>query len=282
MTIDTENIIYQLAIGLRDICFVEFGDVMQNFMKKHVKVSIDKNSKDYISQRIYYKSYALRLINAFITKFGEIVYLELVPYEERQDYDIIFHLKNGTKKYISFDYKNIAVNNIIPEKFPKICKYNKHTNTYKEFIEGYNEIQEIAMNMINKYEKYSDIPYKIELKYIYTPICELVAEYFSNKRKCADNLFKHLFNESDRIVCQLYKKRFSIYDFGKEIEDIGSFKTYIDKEDPRKLIIKFNNDMIFYLTLKTNTVPIRDKLSMKFHVELHNMDDIFSIWNECI
>lgn len=194
--------------------------------------------------------------------------------DENIIYDFIFNCKKG-KKYISFSHQSIMVNNIIPFKLMKICKYHKQSNVYKQYINSYNTINDNAYEKLKKNEKYSNVSDKKKEKILYTPIIDLVIETLNKKRKCAKNIYNYIFSDGNRIIVKLYKNRFYIYDFDVETSEINSIQ--IKKKSTNVIRLSFNNNTKFLLTLKTNGTKINEHISLKFKTQFSNLDEIYLV-----
>jgi len=98
----------------------------------------------------------------------------------------------------------------------------------------------------------------------------------SNPKKYSKFLFNHLFNESDRVVIQIYKNRFTIFDFSIRLaDDVDDFEVqYITGG---KLKFTFNNGTIFTLELVLNSSQIKENLSIKFRTSFDNIYELYGI-----
>lgn len=271
MSIDENNLLYSLAKSFCDMLSVQVSDETEKYMKKYSK----KFAKIELAERIYYSKYSLKLATDLSTYLPNINLFEI---NTDADSEILhdFRLGWGRKStsYISINHKSIKINNIIPEKLMKICGYPKNTKMYKAYTKDYNLLNKIAIKKISSKEKYSEVSEKTKSEKIIDPMIELFYNTLSKRKKCADKLFNHLFDETNRIVLKLYKNRHVIYDFGKDIDDVESYKMKIVENE---IVITFNNGAIFNLRLAVNSVQIREKLSLKFHTIFTNMDEFFSI-----
>ena len=275
MSVDTDILLYNLINTLHTTLAI-------NVCKNTKKFLTGKISKKYgtLSQedKFYYVAYGVKLAQSLTGYIPKITLLEI---NTGDNPDISYNFKLQSKecgsKYISLSHEDILIRDIIPEKLMKICKYRKNTNVHKEYTAEYQKICEKVYAKINSNEKYSDMDEAQKQKKIYKHYTELVTETLKKKRKCASNLYAHLFSETDRIVLKLYKKRFIIYDFGIELKEseIKSFK--ITKKSDSEINIQFNNGTIFCLTLHTNSTLVKEHLSLKFHTKFENMDELFVV-----
>lgn len=274
MPLNNKLIIYGLAKYLNSFCNVELCNATANYVKK--KSKIFQNLE--ISERTYITNYALNLANGLISYLGEIKAFEL---NDTDDHEIIHDFRLIYKKkstaYISIDHLGIGTKDIIPEKLMKICKFKKNSNIAKSFLSEYDEITNEIYKKIKDYEKYSDVSDKVKRNSIYKPICNLLIDSIGTKRKCAQQLYNHLFPESGRIMIKLYSSRFIIYDFGKQTKEITSYKMKLVSNNEVEIV--FNNGASFLLRLRTNSPEIKKHISIKFKTTFTNMDDIFSVAN---
>lgn len=203
--------------------------------------------------------------------------------ESQIQHDFRLESKKYGTRLISMTFANLESNDIIPCKLMKICNYRKNTNMYKEYMPLYKDICTNAYNMISDSERYSELSTKTKQKYLYNPIIDLTISTLSKKRKCAEHLYKHLFNEPDRIMLKIHKRKFIIYDFGIELaeSDIKSYRIgKLDVDD--SIFILFNNGVQFNLLLRTNNGNITEYISLKYHTKMHNMDQLYAIKRESV
>lgn len=278
MTTDNKQklLLYSIAHTFNTVLGIEICEETKTFLIRKEK-RFNKLTND---NKIYYMKYALQLVSKLTEKdiSGEITKFEL-NVELKSDIDHHFRLIAGKEiTHISMSHAQINVKDIIPKKLMKICKYKKNTNISKAYNESYKSISTTIYNKIQSKIKYSNISEKTKDSVIYIPMTDLFHNTLSKKRKCAPYLFKHLFNESDRIVLKLYKNRFCIYDFRKQLEydPVESYKMKIDH--PNKIMIIFNNDLKFTLTLLVNGSEIKEHLSLKFNTQFNDLEkfNIFS------
>ena len=272
MPIDENFLIYNLANTFHTTLGVDLSDDTEKFIKNVGKkfAGLSKNDK------IYYTKYALQIAQNLSEYLDDITLFEINT-DEAPEIVHDFRLTWGKKNisHISMDHSSININDVIPKKLMKICKYKRNTNICKMYNANYKKINDNGYKKIKAKDKYSEISVKAKSKHLLEPVYQLVLSTLSKKRKCAANLYNHLFCESDRIVLKLYKTRFTIYDFGKTLDDVESFRMkYIsDKE----LVIAFNNHVKFSLVLQTNGSQIKENLSLKFHTSIKNLDDLFAV-----
>lgn len=263
--------LYTLAKAFYHMLNVEVCMNTTKFLKKYQ----DKFSVLELEERIFYGEYSLKLVKHLSTYLTNISLFEI---NKDTDSEIIHDFRLGWGKksinYISIDHSSIGVQNIIPEKLMKICGYPKNTKMYKAYTKEYQLINKAAIKKISSFKKYSEVSDKVKRKKIINPIVDLFYNTLSKRKKCANKLFNYLFNEGDRIVLKLYKNRHMIYDFGKEIDEVESYKMKIIENE---IIIIFNNGLQFSLKLNINATQIKEKLSLKFHTVLSNIDEIFAI-----
>lgn len=270
MSIDTDQLVYSLANIFHATLGVKICDATETMLQKKSFAKISSDDK------IFYSKYALRIAQGFTEYFGKIILFELMDEEET---DIIYDFKltneGNEVSYISVDHRNINIQNIIPDKLMKICGYKKNTKICKEYLAQYKEFNDTSYDKIKSKDKYSELSETKKDNVLLKPLCDLVVDTLSKKRKCAKRLYQHLFGEPERLVIKLHKNRFTIYDFSKEIDDVESFKMKLISNN--QISVVFNNGTEFMLTLQTNSSEIKQHLSFKFHVRFTNMDELFSV-----
>lgn len=277
MPIDENFLTFCLGNTFQKTLGVELSDDTEKFIKAIAK----KFSKLSNSEKIYYNKYALQIVQSLSEYLADITRFEINMDESPEIvHDFKLFWGDGNVVHISMAHSSINVKDVIPKKLMKICKYKRNTNICKMYNGKYKKINDTGYKKVKSKEKYSAVSARTKSKYLLEPVYELVLNTLSKKRKCAANLYKHLFCETDRLVLKLYKNRFTIYDFGKELDAVESFRMkYIaDKE----LVITFNNKVKFSLVLQTNGTHIKENLSLKFHTSIKNMDELFAISNVTI
>lgn len=272
MPIDGKIILYSLA--------KTFGSVLNIGICENTKSYIKSTEKNFtklpVDEKMYYIKYSVKLAQCLMEYLEGITYFE---YNMGNDNNIVHDFRLTWKKdniaYISMAHTSINVQDIIPEKIMKICKYKKNTNICKFYSEEYKKININAYEKIKSKKKYSEINEKNKNTFILEPICNLVVNTLSKKRKCANNLYSHLLNEDNRIVFKLYKNKFTMYDFGIDLGDIESFRMKLNHGN--EITITFNNKTEFMLCLHTNASEIKEHLSVKFRTSFKNMDELFAV-----
>ena len=271
MSMDHDTLMYSLACTFQNTFNVTLGENATTFVETYGK----KFHKLTTVEKVYYTKYTLKLAESFAEQMGMIREFEINTDPEAEIvHDFSITPKKGSVRYIVMSHKHINVKDIIPEKLPKLCKYSKNTTVAKEFGAGYQHINTTAMKKIQSKSLYNEVTDKLKRKSIYEPICNLVIDSFSMKRKCATSFYHALFDESDRIILKLYKNKFVMYDFGKAMEEASSYKMKLTDHD--EVTVTFNNKAEFAMKLKINNAEIKEKLSLKFHVDFKNMDELFA------
>jgi len=273
MPVDEKLLLYSLANTFHTTLGIAICSDTKAYLKKNEKVF----SKLDLDSKIYFTKYSLKLAQSLADYLDNIVSFELNTDDESEiihDFRLIMKKKHCI--YVSTDHASILVRDLIPEKLMRICKYKKNTNICKEYLSGYEAFSTKVYKKISNHEKYSDLKDKTKNSVILEPLCDLVVNTIAKKRKCAANLYDHLFGEQDRIVLRLYKNRFTIYDFSKELEtDVESYKMKSTSLD--EITIEFNNGAKFSLILHTNATEIKEHLSLKFHTNFVNMDELYAV-----
>ena len=257
MSVDTKLMIHCLAKTLNSL-----GIEICDDTEKYIKSCKKSFAVLPIDDKKYYTRYALHITNKLTEYLTDISLFELnVDPKHEIDHDFRLRWKKHNIAHISLSHIGINIKDIIPEKLMRICKYKRNTKICKQYTISYKKINDVGYRKIKSVEKYSQISKKKKDIILLEPICELVLKTLSKKRKCAANLYNHLFAESDRIVIKLYKNRFIIYDFGKKMNDVESFRMKLVSDNT--IIIIFNNQAKFLLNLQTNGSEIKNHLSLK-------------------
>lgn len=271
MPIDTNILLYSLANTFANILGVPISKKTTKYLNNGLQNFTELSLED----RIYYTKYSIKLAQNLSEYIKGIKLFEINTDSEP---DVIHDFRLKWKKdnitHISMSHSGINIRDIIPEKLMKICKYKKNTKTCKYFMENYKKITTKAYKKLQTSTKYSELSDKSKNSNLIEPVCNLVIGTLSKKRKCASHLYNHLFPETDRIVLKLYKNRFTIYDFGKELNDVESFRMKINGN---RITITFNNTVKFALVLHTNASEIKEHISLKFHTRMENIDELFAV-----
>lgn len=271
MPVDNTLMLLSLAKTFNQTLGVDICDDTKTYIKSTSKIF----SKLTNEEKIYYTKYSMVIAQSLSSYLEKISLFELnTDPEDEIIHDFKLTWKKDNIAHISLEHNTINTRDIIPEKLMKICKYKRNTKLAKAYLESYQKINDDGYKKIQSNTKYSEVKDKPKNKIILNPMKTLVFNTLSKKRKCASHLYDHLFGESDRIVFRLYKTRFVMYDFGKELDDVESFKMKID---PENITVTFNNGAEFALCLITNATEIKPHLSLKFKSTFCNMDELFSI-----
>ena len=277
MPIDEQLLLYNVANTFNTILSIDICDNTKKYLKSQAKSFAKLDTE----QKMYYAKYAIQFAKSLMDYLKNITYFEL---NVDADHDIIhdFRLTWNKKNiaHISMSHDSIITKDIIPEKLMKICKYKGNTNISKLYTQEYKKLNDKGYKRAQNKNKYSELSIETKNSAILEPVCDLVISTLSKKRKCASNLYSYLFVESDRIVFKLYKNRFTVYDFGKDLDDVESFRMKL--HEGNEILITFNNGTKFELVLKTNATEIKEHLSIKFHTNFKNMDELFAVGNYTI
>ena len=270
MPVNEDILLYTLIHTFNSSLNIDVCKNTQNMINDKSKIFKDLS----IDDKVYYSTYAVKIAKFLIGYFENPYLIELNSGNDH-DHDFRIHWNRNKVAYISMHYDTIEIRDIIPKKLMKICKYRKKSKIHTWYTTEYDNICQKALNKLKDIEKFSDISDKKKMSLILFPICNLIMDTLAKKRKCSDNLFKHLFTKSDRIVFKLYQNRFLIYDFSRELEEADNFKMKMTKEN--EISITFSNSTQFTLALNTNSSQIKDPLSLKFNTRFINMDELFLI-----
>lgn len=272
MSIDTVCLLYTLADTFSRVLDVEVCKETQDYLKKYKK----KFNSLETTERMFYTNYGLKVANALAEYLDSVTSFELNTDEEADvvhDFRLIYQKKKVA--HISMAHAGIEVNDLIPEKLMRICRYRKNSKISQTYHKKYDKICSNIYQKIKKSSKYSDMPSKSKDAIIFKPICELIYATIGKTRKCSNNLYAHLFSECDRIVLKLYKNRFKMYDFGTDKGAVSSYNLKVVGKD--QIHITFSNEAEFQLKLYTNSYNIKKHISLKFHTKFANIDDMYSI-----
>lgn len=277
MPINENLLLYSLANTFNTTLGVDISSDTKAFVKSNAKKFVKLTT----SEKMYYTKYSIQLAQSLSEYLDDIKLFEINTDEEPEIiHDFRLTWKKNNIAHISMSHNSINIRDLIPEKLMRICKYKRNTKICKMYTEKYKKINSSGYKKIQSKTKYSELTYKSKNRNLLEPVCDLVLTTLSKKRKCASNLYNHLFAETDRLVLKLYKNRFTIYDFGKELDNVESFRMKLNSGN--ELLITFNNGVKFNLVLQTNGSEIKQHLSLKFHTSIKNMDDLFAICNSSI
>ena len=274
MPINTKVLLYSIAKTYHNI----LGVSISNNTKKYLKNESENFLNLPLDERIYYTKYSIKLAQSLSEYFKGIKLFEINT-DPTSDtvHDFRLTWRKGNVAHISMSHNSINVRDLIPEKLMRICKYKKNTKICKYYMDKYEKISGSAYKKFKtkRKNKYSEVSNKSKNRILLEPICNLVVNTLSKKRKCSLNLYNYLFAESDRIVLKLYKNRFTIYDFGTKLDEVESFRMKLVEE--KELLITFNNGVKIGLVLQTNASEIKEHISIKFRTNFKNMDELFAV-----
>ena len=274
MSVDTRMLLYNLITTLKNsfaigICD-DFGAYLKTKSKEFLKLDV--------TQKVYYTKYGLQLSECLMNYYEDFTGVELnldPEHEIEHDFRLVWDSDDERIIHISLNHASIKIRHVIPDKLMRICNYKGNTNICKEYRKEYQELNKRAYDKIRGNEKYSDLTVKTKSKAIFIPFSDLLVNTLAKKRKCAKPLYSHLFSEDDRVVFKLYKNRFTMYDFEKDMSTVDSFRMKLSPDNT--ILINFNNGTKFQLVLQTNANKIKEHLSLKFHTQFKNMDELFAV-----
>ncbi|XWV25836.1 hypothetical protein QJ857_gp1248 [Tupanvirus soda lake] len=277
MPVNEKMLLYSLANTFNTTLGIDICDNTKAYIKSKAKAF----SKLDVDEKLYYAKYSMQLAKSLTDYLEDISLFEI---NTDADSEIVHDFKltwsDDNMAHVCMSHNSINIKDIIPEKLMKICKYKGNTNVCKYYIHEYKKLNDKGYKKIQNKTKYSELSEKTKNSTILEPVCNLVVNTLSKKRKCAANLYNHLFGESDRIVFKLYKNRFTMYDFGVELDDVESFRMKLNPGN--EILITFNNETKFALTLQTNATDIKEHLSLKFHTNFTNIDELFAIHSSSV
>lgn len=273
MPVDNDIMLFSIINTFNKTLGVDICDDSKKYLKSNAK----KFSKLGSIDKIYYTKYSGQIAQSLMDYLEKITLFEI---NTDPDNEIVHDFKVTWKKnnvaHISLSHASINTRDVIPEKLMKICGYKKNTNVCKAYTESYQKINDKGYGKVKSKTKYSEISDKSKEKAILEPTRNLVLATIGKKKKHSQKLYDHLFGETDRIVFRLYKNRYAMYDFGKELGTVeGYVKMKLDKDD--NIVVTFNNKTNFSLCLQTNATEIKPHLSMKFKTTFTNMDELFIV-----
>jgi hypothetical protein len=271
MPVNEKILLYSLANTFNASLGITICDDTKTYIKAKSK---EFNNLD-ATEKLYYTKYAIKLANYLVEYLDGITLFEINVETEEIVHDFRLTWKKNNVTHISMSHCSINIKNIIPEKLMKVCKYKKNSNICKNYTAEYNKISVSAYKKIKSKDKFSELSEKTKNTVLLEPVCNLFVNTLALKRKNAKNLYNHLFCETDRVVFKLYKNRFIMYDFGKELDEVKTYKLKLN--DCNKIRITFSNGTKFILSLHTNSTEIKEHLSLKYRTNFVNMDEIFAV-----
>ncbi|CAH6421656.1 Hypothetical protein MVR_LOCUS317 [uncultured virus] len=246
--------------------------------EKYLKAKGKEFLKLDVTDKTYYIKYGLQLSECLMNYYEDFTGVELnldPDHDIEHDLRLVWDSDEERVIHISLNHASIKIQNVIPDKLMRICNYKGNTNICKEYRKEYSRLAKRAYEKIRANEKYSELSHKTKSKVIFVPFSDLLVNTLAKKRKCAKPLYSHLFSECDRVVFKLYKNRFTMYDFEKEMSTVDSFRMKLSTDNT--IMINFNNGTKFQLVLQTNASKIKEHLSLKFHTQFKNMDELFAV-----
>jgi len=264
------NIQESLMISCISKSFGSFGCKVTNDMINYNKKSDKEFVELEVKKKVEYSNYAIKIVNGLISHIGDINYVDVDT--SLDDRDILLLSTNNGKTCTSVTLARNKVNDIIPKKIMKICKYKKDNKKLIQYNKKYCNLNESIYKTISKYDKYSEIPEKTKQTKLYDPICSLMVDTLEENIDCASKIYTHIFSPPKMITIKIFKNKYMIYDFSVK-NNIDSFE--VSKIDENNIEIEFNNGAKFNLKLGNNSQEITENLSLKFHAKFQNIDDIY-------
>lgn len=231
-----------------------------------------------MDERLYYNKYATSVATELFGYLGNIDLFETNE-KENDGYHLRLSVDDGeTYSYVSLSHKDVAINDIIPTNLGTVLNFKKKSGSLEGFKEKYAALNKKMYKEVKYFDKFSEIPDESKMDDLFEPTCKFIKNVIEENQDRAKFLYKHLFDEEERIVIKLLKSRFVIYDFGiKTIKHINSCDVEIDEDDKNKLLLEFNNGAKFCLTLGTNASEIKEHISLKYKTKYTNMNDTYFV-----
>ena len=274
MAVNRELMLFNLANTFDKLLSIEISENTKSYLKSKIK---KKNLELSANEKLYYVTYSLKLAKCLNEYLNDIILFDIYDNDDEScqiNHDFKITYGKEDIAYLSLSHKSINVKDIIPKKLMKSCGYSGHTSVAKQYNLEYRIFNKKTYKRLKSKEKFSNISKKNIVKYVYNPVCNMVVDSLSKKRKCSQKLFNFLFSESERIVFRLHKNKFIMYDFDTKMEDATSYRMKLYKNNI--ITIKFNNGAIFNLKIRTNASKINEQLSLKFKVTFANIDELYS------
>lgn len=272
MSVDLDHLLYNITSTFSTKYNVSMNEDTIQYLSDWEKYDKELNSDD----KKYYVKYSVKIVKSLFKHLGNITFYEINtnPMDDIvHDFRVCWGSKN--KKYISLNHKTIAINDIIPKYMKTVCGWNIKSDTAQEYKNEYNELNDKIYDEISDYNNFSEISTDDKMSIIYKPMCELIYNTLDDKQQYTENIYRYLFREKDRIVFRAYLKSFKMYDFGNKIDKPSNYEISIDSEHENILVLEFDNEVKFKLSMKTNSTKINSNISLKLVTTMCNLADMF-------
>lgn len=267
-----------------DMYSIKIDDDTETFMTN----TKSKFAKKTLDEKNFYMTYSLSIVDTLNKNFkkpNKIIVNSDTEDKAAMKYDLLLTHKKDKTIPISFDYNSLAINNILANKFMKICGFRRNTTIYKTYKAEYDKINDKVYNKIKSKESFTDLSEKTLMKTVYDPFTALLAATLTLKRKCSTELFNAIYEECPRVIIKLMKSRFVVYDFTEYNYQPNGFSLKKIEKTNNQLLLKYKkytdesgnkiDGPIFLLTLTKNSQKIKPQLSLKYNITMENMDKLF-------
>jgi hypothetical protein len=181
------------------------------------------------------------------------------------DIRLAFDLKEVN---LSIKHNHLALKHQRPEGTAQHCGYIKKSGEDVLFRQQYKIIATKFLSIANGYSNFRDLPEGVVHKYLYTPICDLVAKFINTYCRLPDNanhLFKFLVGQTNfyKIIFDERRKIIKISEFS-EIEDVISVRA---ESKGSYVYLYFSNNWHIAMRLHTASSRIARNPGLKFDTQ---------------
>lgn len=278
-----ENILmYSIVFSLTNNLAINVCQKSKNLLTYHNTSYNNLQSPE----KIYYSKYAMKILEKITGYMENVSYFEFNDdFESEIQHNFKITWGPDVEKIItpvSLYGETINIVNILPEKIMQYCKQDSESEICIEFEKNYEKLMSNLRNKIIKREESEKLHISKKTELISNSVYKLIIDTLKQMQHCALHLYNHIFSENNRIVFNIAKNKFRMYDFeNPELNDVTSFKIGMDPEK-KCIILEFNNEVAFLLTLKMRDSQIKERISLELVTKMVNIDKKFMVQSATI
>ena len=197
-----------------------------------------------------------------ISKHGPIV-IDRLPDQNQTDVTDIRLTSPKDIINLSIKHNHVALRHQRPGTTPIHCGYPRNSLEMKEFKQQYQEITQNFIRQAEKAKLFADLPHALIEQSLYTPVCNLVAQFINtHSHDCTLNLFEYLVGSKNyyKIIIDTRVQKLEIQHF-TSIQPPTSLTATVNRQ---YVELKFNNGWQIAMRLHTASSRVGTSPSLKF------------------
>ncbi|MBD2057801.1 HaeIII family restriction endonuclease [Oculatella sp. FACHB-28] len=189
--------------------------------------------------------------------------IDRLPDQNQTDVTDIRITLPGDTVNLSIKHNHAALRHQRPSTTPIHCGYPRNSLEMQQFKQQYQEITRSFMLQTGQAEFFADLPYPLIEQSLYTPVCDLVAQFINaHSHVCTSNLFEYLVGSKDyyKIIVDTHTQKLKIHHFAS-IQAPTSLTAIVNRQ---YVELTLNNGWQIAMRLHTASSRLKKSPSLKF------------------